>query len=309
MDGDLDLVVGVTARADRRAAEQRRRHVAARCVLCRRRGARAFAWADLDGDADPDAAFLDARRRRCTCSPTGRPGRSRPSAGSDGPAPSAAITVADLDADGAFDLVALDAGTASCGSDRARTRTGGRPGARRGGTTAGALDGAASRVVAADLDNNGALDLSRLRSPAGRASGWRWRRRLRSARRRASTATVSHALDLNGDGTLDLVGVGGRARRRGGWAKGSRGYHWQVIRPRAQQNAGDQRINSFGVGGEIEVRAGLLLQKQLITGAGRPLRAGHAHGDRRRAHRLAQRRAAGRVRCRRSTTRSWRSSG
>ena len=40
-----------------------------------------------------------------------------------------------------------------------------------------------------------------------------------------------------------------------------------MIRPRAQQTAGDQRINSFGVGGEIEVRSGLLVQKQLLTGA------------------------------------------
>ena len=40
-----------------------------------------------------------------------------------------------------------------------------------------------------------------------------------------------------------------------------------MIRPRAQQNAGDQRINSFGVGGEIEVRSGLLVQKQVLTGA------------------------------------------
>jgi hypothetical protein len=39
-----------------------------------------------------------------------------------------------------------------------------------------------------------------------------------------------------------------------------------VIRPRAAQAVGDQRINSFGVGGEMEIRAGLLVQKQLVTG-------------------------------------------
>ncbi|MBA3766151.1 MAG: ASPIC/UnbV domain-containing protein, partial [Acidobacteria bacterium] len=47
---------------------------------------------------------------------------------------------------------------------------------------------------------------------------------------------------------------------------GSKNYHWQVIRPRAKQAVGDQRINSFGVGGEMEIRSGLLVQKQLITG-------------------------------------------
>ena len=33
-----------------------------------------------------------------------------------------------------------------------------------------------------------------------------------------------------------------------------------------QQRAGDQRINSFGIGGYLEARAGLLFQKQLLTG-------------------------------------------
>ena len=46
----------------------------------------------------------------------------------------------------------------------------------------------------------------------------------------------------------------------------SKNYHWQVVRPHAVQAVGDQRINPFGVGGEIEVRSGLLVQKQPITG-------------------------------------------
>ena len=68
------------------------------------------------------------------------------------------------------------------------------------------------------------------------------------------------------DGFVDLVGVsGGRAVR---WlGRGMAGYHWKVIRPRAQQQAGDQRINAFGVGGEIQVRSGLLVQTQVLAGA------------------------------------------
>ena len=76
---------------------------------------------------------------------------------------------------------------------------------------------------------------------------------------------MAGAQDLTGDGTLDLFGfAGGQATRWVG--KGSRGYHWKAIRVQAQQNAGDQRINSFGLGGEIEVRSGLLWQKQPIGG-------------------------------------------
>jgi hypothetical protein len=48
--------------------------------------------------------------------------------------------------------------------------------------------------------------------------------------------------------------------------RGSKNYHWQLIRPRAANATGDQRINSFGVGGEMEIRAGLLVQKQLVEG-------------------------------------------
>ena len=42
-----------------------------------------------------------------------------------------------------------------------------------------------------------------------------------------------------------------------------------MIRPRAQPTAGDQRINSFGIGGDIEIRSGLLTQKQTIAGSRR----------------------------------------
>ena len=47
--------------------------------------------------------------------------------------------------------------------------------------------------------------------------------------------------------------------------KGQKAYHWQAIRPRAVSATGDQRINSFGIGGEVEVRTGLHVQKQVIA--------------------------------------------
>ena len=49
--------------------------------------------------------------------------------------------------------------------------------------------------------------------------------------------------------------------------RGTRGYHHQVVRPRAQTAAGDQRINSFGIGGEVAVRSAVLVQKQTIASA------------------------------------------
>ena len=38
-----------------------------------------------------------------------------------------------------------------------------------------------------------------------------------------------------------------------------------MLRPRAANTLGDQRINSFGIGGEVEVRTGLHVQKQVIA--------------------------------------------
>src|SRR4030095_5354324 len=71
--------------------------------------------------------------------------------------------------------------------------------------------------------------------------------------------------DFNGDGRLDLIGLSDGDPVQA-ITHGTKNYHWQAIRPRAAQASGDQRINSFGIGGEMEIRAGLLLQKQLVTG-------------------------------------------
>jgi hypothetical protein len=72
--------------------------------------------------------------------------------------------------------------------------------------------------------------------------------------------------DLDADGRLDVVGLSGEGRPARGLGRGTKDYHWQVIRPRGARTFGDGRINSFGIGGEVEVRAGLLVQKQVITG-------------------------------------------
>src|SRR5262249_11612112 len=82
-------------------------------------------------------------------------------------------------------------------------------------------------------------------------------------------------IDTNGDGRLELIGIAAAPGFAGidsieGKAvqlinRGDKNYHYQTIRTRAAQSTGDQRINSFGIGGEIEIRSGLLTQKQVIT--------------------------------------------
>ena len=223
-------------------------------------GARAFAWADLDLDADPDAAFLDASGMLHVFVNRQAGDFARaPQAGSD----LVALGAADLDSDGTVDLLTMD----RAGAIHRRWR-----GAEGWDSTTvtgwQAVEGTAApgsfRLLAADLDNNGALDL--LASGAGRTAIW-----LSDEERQMEplgsppAGEVVSAIDLNADGRLDLLSTSGAGVFRH-LGRGTASYHWKVIRPRAQSTAGDQRINSFGVGGDIEVRSGLLVQKQLLTG-------------------------------------------
>ena len=75
---------------------------------------------------------------------------------------------------------------------------------------------------------------------------------------------MTSAVDLDGDGRLELIGRAGDGARvlR---AKGQKSYRWQAIRTRAVTSTGDQRMNSFGIGGEVEIRTGLHAQKQAIA--------------------------------------------
>ncbi|MGC4080669.1 MAG: hypothetical protein QM736_00750 [Vicinamibacterales bacterium] len=65
---------------------------------------------------------------------------------------------------------------------------------------------------------------------------------------------VQAAVDLDGDGRLELIGIDASGRPARAASRGTTSYRWQTIRPRAATVTGDQRINSFGIGGEIEVR-------------------------------------------------------
>ena len=68
------------------------------------------------------------------------------------------------------------------------------------------------------------------------------------------------------NGRLAILGLTPEGQPREGLNHGTKSYHWQIIRPRARQTTGDQRINPFGIGGEIEIRSALLTQKLPITG-------------------------------------------
>ena len=261
MDGDLDLVVGVNGRAPlvlRNNGDGTWRQLT---LFAEVEDLRAFAWGDLDQDGDPDAALLDGRGA-LRLFENRQAGEFQPLPGPDGHEGLTAMTLGDTDADGILDLITLD------GRGSIRRTSQGLEGwaqvevAVWSDRTTNSQVGS-DRLFLSDLDNNGALDLvaaSPVRSGIWLAG---------DANRLRPLSTVPEEIvgvaDLGNDGQLDLLALGqGKAVRLLG--RGTKGYHWQVIRPRAQPTAGDQRINTFGVGGEIQIRSGLLTQKQILTG-------------------------------------------
>jgi len=260
MDGDLDLIAGplsgppLVLRNNGDGTWQRLP------LFASVSGLRGFAWGDLDGDGDPDAAMVDASGALHLFE-NRQGGVFREMAGPGGFEHVLALTVADIDADGAFDLVALLAD----GIVRRATFQRGAWIQQDIAQWSGPLGPGPYRIFAADMDNNGALDL--VASGAGRARVWlAGEHRTFQPLASLPDVDVFAVRDLDGDGVLDMAAIAGQERVRL-VGRSTKGYHWQTIRPRAQPTAGDQRINTYGVGGEVEIRSGLLTERQLITSA------------------------------------------
>ncbi len=256
-------------------------------------GIRDFVWADIDGDGDPDAAMIDSQSQsnpvkagnKLHVFANERSGQFKKRELPAGLPAVRAITVADLDQDGTLDVVAIqDDGTIVRISDQDEGQ---------GWNTAQAAsfqDVSLYRhrdfyLNALDLDNNGANDLLLTFSndPLGKnapgAIVWLSNSENKfnllpnhtpppgiNDARWVGPDLVLAATDINNDGRLDLLGLTHEGQAVQAINRSTKNYHWQVIRPRAAKAVGDQRINSFGVGGEMELRAGLLVQKQLVTG-------------------------------------------
>ena len=98
---------------------------------------------------------------------------------------------------------------------------------------------------------------------------------------------VFQPADLNEDGRLDLIGLSNDGQPIQALNHGTKNYHWQAIRPRAAQTTGDQRINSFGIGGEMEIRAGLTRAKTISHRTDCSFWSGRSERRRCSAHRMA----------------------
>ena len=236
-------------------------------------GLQGFAWADLDADGDPDAALIDGGGKLHVLS-NERQGQFRERSLPTIAAATRAINVADINSDGVMDLLVVQAdGIIIRLSDKNDGQEWETAEIARLNELKDYLLGGI-RLRLADLDNNGGNDVL-LTSSVPRAKDEAEgalillsddQNKLRLLDKPVGPALVFDTADVNGDGRLDLVGLSADGRAAQAINHGTKNYHWQVVRPHASQASGDQRINPFGVGGEMELRSGLMLQKRPITG-------------------------------------------
>ena len=243
-------------------------------------GVRDFVWADIDGDGDPDAALVDNGDSNKVGHHLHIFSNERSGQFQERPLPTDLTTVeaigtADINQDSVLDLIALqDNGSIVGISDVDEVRW--------NVFQIASLDNAAQyanrnvHLAVVDLDNNGANDLlltfgkSNNSTDSDGAVAWLGEKdgklRLLPNESILGTDVICGVADVNADGRLDLLSITKSGEAVEKLNHGPKSYHWQVIRPRAAKAVGDQRINSFGIGGEMEIRSGLHVQKQLVTG-------------------------------------------
>jgi tetratricopeptide (TPR) repeat protein len=225
---------------------------------------RGFVWADGDGDGVPDAALLDAAGVTRTYI-NARGGTFRERAVPTAFPKAVALAAAEVTGDSVMDVLALAATGTIVSLSQSPDGSGWavREVARIAPFESAIAPGAAGLIVA-DLDNNGAADFV---GAARSATHVVLRGPSNASRPLAEPIRLDAraAADMDGDGRVDLVGLTAEGKAATARSRGRMQYAWQTLRPHAATATGDQRINSFGLGGEVELRTGLHVQKRLIA--------------------------------------------
>jgi Tfp pilus assembly protein PilF len=290
LDGDLDIVLGAEQVLPTVLRNNGDGTFAEIHPFTGVSGLRGFVWADLDGDGDPDAALIDDKDKnilehKLHVFSNERNGQFKERDLPLGLPSLRAISMGDLNNDGVLDLVAVQVdGRIIRISDKNEGQSW-ETAQIASFDNVSLYGGRDFYLHVTDLDNNGGNDLllTFSKDPGGKnapgAIAW-----LSDEENKFSLVYnhnpppgikdadwigpyyVFQPADVTGDGRIDLIGLSSDGESVQAINHGTKNYHWQAIRPRAAQATGDQRINSFGIGGEMEIRAGLLVQKQIVSG-------------------------------------------
>lgn len=261
-DGDLDVIVARRAGPALVLRNNRDGTFKALDTFAAVRDVRAFVWADLDNDGAADAVFLDAKGKLHIFS-NERRGEFQPWPVKDDLGKFVAVTAADVNDDGVFDLIALQTdGKIVSISDHDKRKSWQKADLARWPGSNDVPPGIV-QLFAQDFDNNGAVDL--LVAGPKEAHLFLANGPANFVPRGDGIALQGLTiLDLNKDGRLDLLGLSVDGNPAQALNQGKKHYHWTTLWPLSTQAQGDGRMNCFGQGGEIELRSGTLVQKQLI---------------------------------------------
>ena len=265
LEGDLDIVLAPEKGSPLVLRNNGDGTFTARHPFAGVAGLRALAWGDVDADGAPDAVLLDESGTVHVYA-NHRGGQFHAHALPQELGKVLAIAVADVNSDSVVDLVVLQAdGKIQRLSYTAEGQPWRLVEMAQWPNFPDGMAVASARLLVADVDNNGALDLIASIAAGGRV----WLSDAQGEWHPLNAplpGLVFAAAQLTDDGKLDLFGLTPTGRPLRLVNQGTKDYSWLTLRPRAVPVPGDGRINSFGLGGEVEVRAGLLFQKQLITG-------------------------------------------
>jgi tetratricopeptide (TPR) repeat protein len=267
LDGDLDIILARRTGSPLLLQNNFDGTFQSRPIFDEVEGARAFVWADIDNDGAPDAALLDVHGRLHIYA-NERSGHFEPWPAKPPDDTFVALAVGDVNHDGLLNIVPLrQDGSIVRIADRDKRSAWDVSELAKWDKFPPEMQLGAARLIVADLDNNGVPDLIVSGPDASRI----WLGEGAPGRFVALKAELPGnlvaAVDLEGKGRLDLVGLDRDGRPIRLVNSGKKDYRWQVIRPVAKvgPDLGDNRINSYGIGGEMEVRSGSFFVKQPIA--------------------------------------------